>query len=214
MSMWIYERKLQIPVRVSTKNLPLAKYLITQYGGPDGELSAALRYLNQRYSMPDKRAKALLTDIGTEELGHLEIIATLVHKLVKDATPEEMKKAGLGSHFADHEKALFYVDASGNPWTATYIQAKGDPVADLAEDIAAEEKARATYEALIQLSDDPGVKDALRYLREREIVHAHRFNEALYYVREHMKTGKRQEMEEPNDDFIIDTSITPDDYLS
>jgi len=113
--MWIYERKLQIPVRVSTKNLPLAKYLITQYGGPDGELSAALRYLNQRYSMPDKRAKALLTDIGTEELGHLEIIATLVHKLVKDATPEEMKKAGLGSHFADHEKALFYVDASGNP---------------------------------------------------------------------------------------------------
>lgn len=213
--MWIYERKLQIPVRVSEKNIPLAKYLITQYGGPDGELSAALRYLNQRYTMPEKRAKALLTDIGTEELGHLEVIATLVYKLLKDATPEEMKKAGLGSHFADHEKALFYVDASGNPWTATYIQAKGDPIADLAEDIAAEEKARATYEALMKLTDDADVKDVLRYLRQREVVHALRFQEALTYVKEHMSKTHREELEsDDNQTMIFDSSITPDDYLS
>ncbi|MCK9906021.1 manganese catalase family protein, partial [Frankia sp. Cpl3] len=152
----------------------MAKYLTTLYGGPDGELSAALRYLNQRYAMPNERAKALLTDIGTEELGHLEIIATLVYKLVKDATPAQMRQAGLGSHYADHERALFYTDASGTPWTAAYIQTKGDPIADLAEDIAAEEKARATYQWLINLTDDPDVIQVLTYLREREVVHSQR----------------------------------------
>ncbi|MDB5085342.1 MAG: spore coat protein CotJC [Bacilli bacterium] len=188
--MWIYEKKLQYPVRVEKCDLTLAKYLITQYGGPDGELSAALRYLNQRYSMPNRKAMALLTDIGTEEFAHLEIIATLVHKLIKGATPEQMQAAGLASHFADHEHALFYVDAEGHPWTAEYIQAKGDPIADLHEDIAAEEKARATYEALIALSDDSGVKDALRFLREREIVHSQRFSEALVLVREDKEQQK------------------------
>lgn len=134
--------------------------------------------------MPNEKAKALLTDIGTEELGHMEIIATLVYKLLKDLTPEEMRAAGLGSHYADHEKALFYTDASGNPWTAAYVQAKGDPIADLAEDIAAEEKARATYQALINLTDDPDLIQVLRYLREREVVHSQRFREALYLVEE------------------------------
>lgn len=215
--MWIYEKKLQIPVRVEKCNLEIAKYLITQYGGPDGELSAALRYLNQRYSMPNERAKALLTDIGTEEMAHLEVIATLVYKLVKDATPDEMKAAGLGAHFADHERALFYTDASGNPWTASYIQAKGDPIADLAEDIAAEEKARATYEALIKLTDDRGVIDALTYLREREVVHSQRFREALYLVEEHYAKYKYDPRAfEPYGDteLFYTTNFTPDEFTS
>lgn len=213
--MWIYEKKLQIPVRVEKCDLQLAKYLITQYGGPDGELSASLRYLNQRYSMPNRKAQALLTDIGTEEMAHLEIIATLVHKLVKDATPDQMRAAGLGSHYADHGKALFYVDAEGNPWTAAYIQAKGDPVADLMEDIAAEEKARATYENLINLTDDPGVKDALYFLREREVVHSQRFREALYEVQEHRRRygDETEGLLYDTKDIFRDNSVTPDDIL-
>jgi spore coat protein JC len=175
---------LQYPVRVSQCNPKLAKFLIEQYGGADGELAAALRYLNQRYTLPDK-VKGLLTDIGTEEFAHLEIIATMVYKLTKDASPEEMKAAGLGDHYADHDRALFYHNAAGNPFTATYIQAKGDPIADLYEDIAAEEKARATYQWLIDMSDDPDVNDALKFLREREVVHAQRFREAVEILKEH-----------------------------
>ena len=183
--MWIYERKLQYPAKVGKKDVKMAKYLITQYGGPDGELAAALRYLNQRYTMPTPEAKAVCNDIGTEELAHLEIIATLVYKLLKNATVEELKTVDLGGHYADHDKALFYVDASGNPWTATYIQAKGDPVADLTEDMAAEQKARATYEWLINLAcDDPDLTDTLRFLRQREVVHFQRFGEALNIVHE------------------------------
>jgi spore coat protein JC len=181
---WIYEKKLQYPVRVSQCNPKLAKYLIEQYGGADGELAAALRYLNQRYTLPDK-VKGLLTDIGTEEFAHLEMIATMVYKLTKDASPDELKAAGLGDHYANHDRALFYHDAAGNPFTATYIQAKGDPIADLYEDIAAEEKARATYQWLIDMSDDPDVNDALKFLREREIVHAQRFREAVEILKEH-----------------------------
>lgn len=187
--MWFYEKKLQYPVKVSQCNPMLAKYLIEQYGGADGELAAALRYLNQRYTIPD-RVKGLLTDIGTEELAHLEMIATMVYKLVKDATPEQLKAAGLGAHYADHDKALFYVNAAGNPWTATYIQAKGDPIADLYEDIAAEEKARATYQWLIDMSDDPDVNDALAFLREREVVHSQRFREAVEILKE--EQGKKK----------------------
>lgn len=186
--MWIYEKKLQYPAKVGKTDVRMAKYLITQYGGPDGELSAALRYLNQRYSMPTAESKAICNDIGTEELAHLEIIATLVHKLVKDAPLEELKRVDLGSHYADHDRALFYVDATGNPWTAAYIQAKGDAVADLHEDMAAEEKARATYEWLINLAhDDPDLTDTLRFLREREVVHFQRFGEALNNVHEHAR---------------------------
>jgi len=188
--MWIYEKKLQYPVRVSGPNPRLAKWIITQYGGPDGELAASLRYLNQRYSMPTERTKALLNDIGTEELAHLEIVGTLVYKLTKDATIEQIKAAEMAGHYADHDRALFYVDATGNPWTAAYIQAKGDPIADLTENMAAEQKARATYNWLINLSDDPLVTDVLRFLREREIVHFQRFGEALNHVQEYMQSKK------------------------
>jgi spore coat protein JC len=176
--MWIYEKKLQYPVRVSKCDPYMAKLLLEQYGGADGELAAALRYLNQRYSIPDK-VIGLLTDIGTEEFAHLEMIATMAYKLTKDATPEQMRAAGLGDHYVAHDNALFYQNASGVPWTAAYIQAKGDPIADLYEDIAAEEKARATYQWLIDMTDDVDLQDGLKFLREREIVHSQRFREAV-----------------------------------
>ncbi|WP_084024212.1 manganese catalase family protein [Vulcanibacillus modesticaldus] len=211
--MWMYEKKLQRPIRIEKPDLRMAKFLITQYGGPDGELSAALKYLNQRYSMKNKRAKALLTDIGTEELGHLEMIATMVYKLVKNATPEQMMAAGLGAQFAEHNRALFYSDANGNPWTASYIQTKGDPIVDLIDDIAGEEKARATYENLIQMTDDPGLIDALRFLREREVVHALRFREALYIVREDKKNYKYDVEVDGAKDIFTDTNFTPDEIL-
>jgi spore coat protein JC len=182
--LWIYEKKLQYPVKVSKCDPKLAKCLIEQYGGADGELAAALRYLNQRYTIPD-RVIGLLTDIGTEEFAHLEMIATMVYKLTKDATPEQLQAAGLGAHYADHGPALFYHNAAGNPWTATYIQAKGDPIADLYEDIAAEEKARATYEHLINMTDDVDIHDSLKFLREREIIHALRFREAVEMLKEY-----------------------------
>ncbi|WP_047153011.1 manganese catalase family protein [Aneurinibacillus tyrosinisolvens] len=181
--MWIYEKKLQYPVRVSKCDVRMARFLMEQYGGADGELAAALRYLNQRYTVPD-RVIGVLNDIGTEELAHLEMIATMVYKLTKDATPEELECAGLGDHYAAHDKALFYRDAAGVPFSAKYIQAKGDPIADLYEDIAAEEKARATYQWLINLTDDTDLKDSLSFLREREIVHSQRFRECVEILKE------------------------------
>ncbi|MED5016836.1 manganese catalase family protein [Paenibacillus chibensis] len=181
--MWVYEKKLQYPVRVSKCDPKMAKYLLEQYGGADGELAAALRYLNQRYTIPD-RVIGLLNDIGTEEFAHLEMIATMVYKLTKDATVEQLECAGLGAHYAAHDKALFYENASGVPWTAAYIQAKGDPLADLYEDIAAEEKARATYQWLIDMTDDVDLQDSLKFLREREIVHATRFREAVEIIKD------------------------------
>lgn len=184
--MWVYVKTLQRPINLKCKDLKMAKYLITQYGGPDGELSASLRYLNQRYTMPTGKTKGLLTDIGTEELAHVEMIATMVYQLMENASIEEIEKAGLGGHYADHAKALFYTDATSNPWTAAYIQAKGDPVADLYENMAAEQKARATYENLIQLTDDQDIKDILKFLREREVVHFQRFGEALMNVQDHI----------------------------
>lgn len=188
--MWIYEKKLEYPVRVSKPDVRMAKMLLAQYGGPDGELSAALRYLNQRYTMPTGKTKGLLTDIGTEEMAHLEIIATMVYKLLKNASLAELERAGLGGHYVHHNRALFYTDANGVPWTATYIQATGDPVTDLHEDMSAEQKARTTYEHLINLTDDPGIIDTLRFLREREVVHFQRFGEALNHVQEHLKQRK------------------------
>ncbi|OXM84252.1 manganese catalase family protein [Paenibacillus rigui] len=176
--MWIYEKKLQYPVRVSKCDPHMAKLLLEQYGGADGELAAALRYLNQRYTIPDK-VIGLLTDIGTEEFAHLEMIATMVYKLTKDATIEQIKAAGLEEHYVSHDRALFYSNAAGVPWTAAYIQAKGDPIADLYEDIAAEEKARATYQWLIDMTDDVDLQDSLKFLREREIIHSLRFHEAV-----------------------------------
>lgn len=188
--MWLYERKLQVPVRVSGPNPRLAKYVITQYGGPEGELSASLRYLNMRYSMPTSKAKGVLTDIGTEELAHMEIVATLVYKLLEGASIEAIKAADLGGHYSTHDKALFWQDPNGVPWVAAYVSATGDPVADLYENLAAEQKARAVYENLIQLSDDPCVTDVLRYLREREVVHFQRFGETLMDVQDHMRQKK------------------------
>jgi spore coat protein JC len=189
--MWYYVKTLEYPVNLNKcKDLNMAKYLVTQYGGPDGELSAALRYLDQRYTMPTGKAKGLLTDIGTEEMAHVEIIATMVYQLMENATMEEIKKAGLAGHYADHRKALFYTDATGNPWTATYIQAKGDPVADLHEDLAAEQKARATYENLIHLTDEVQIKEILTFLREREVVHFQRFGECLDHVQDVMHSKK------------------------
>lgn len=176
--MWIYEKKLQYPVRVSKCDPHMAKLLLEQYGGADGELAAALRYLNQRYTIPDK-VIGLLNDIGTEEFSHLEMIATMVYKLTKDAPVEELKAAGLDAHYVVHDRALFYENAGGVPFTAAYIQSKGDPIADLYEDIAAEEKARATYQWLIDMTDDVDLQDGLKFLREREIVHSLRFREAV-----------------------------------
>ncbi len=188
--MWLYEKKLEYPVRVCGPNPRLAKDIITQYGGPDGELAASLRYLTQRYTMPISQAKGVLTDIGTEELAHMEVVASLVYNLTKDATVEQIKAAGMDDYYADHDKALYFVNAAGMPWTASYIQSKGDPVTDLHEDMAAEEKARSTYEHLIDLSDDPDATDVLKWLREREIVHFQRFGETLMLVQE-WKEGRK-----------------------
>jgi len=188
--MWTYEKKLQYPANVCCPDVKMAKLLMAQYGGPDSELSAALRYLTQRYSMPTNEAKGILTDIGTEELAHLEIIATLVYKLTKGVPVEELEKAGLGGHYIQHDHALYYADANGVPWMASYIQSTGDPIADLHEDMAAEQKARMTYEHLINATDDPCVKDALRFLWQREVTHFQRFGEALRNVTEYVATKK------------------------
>ena len=188
--MWYYVKTLEYPINLKSKDLQMAKFLISQYGGPDGELSAALRYLNQRYTMPTDKSKALLTDIGTEELAHVEMIGTMVYQLMDNATIDEIKEAGLGGHFTDHGTALYYSDAQGNPWTATYIQAKGEVIADLHEDLAAEQKARVTYEWLMTLTDDYEIKEILKFLRQREVVHYQRFGEALDDVEFNIKKLK------------------------
>ena len=175
--MWKYVKTLQYPINIKNKDLKMAKYLVTQYGGANGELAAAWRYLNQRYPMPDDKGKALLTDIGTEELAHVEMISTMIYQLTKGATLEELKKAGLDTHYAKHGMALYPTDASGVPFTVAYFAATGDPLADLSEDMAAEQKARATYENLINLTNDQDVIDILLFLRQREIIHFERFKE-------------------------------------
>ena len=184
--MWKYEKVLQYPANVSKTDLRMAKLLSAQYGGPDSELSAGLRYLTQRYTMPTDEVKAILTDIGTEELAHWEIIGTLIYKLTEGVSVRRLRKAGLDTSYAQHGRALFPDDAAGVPWTASFIQAHEDPVATLHEDLAAEEKARATYENLIDLSNDAGVIDTLSFLRKREIVHFQRFGEALNIVHDYL----------------------------
>ena len=175
--MWKFVKSLEYPVNIKKKDLRMAKYLVTQYGGSNGELAAAWRYLNQRYTMPDDKGKALLTDIGTEELAHVEMISAMIYQLMKDATLEEIKEAGLESHYAEHGKSLYPTDANGIPFTVAYFASTGDPVADLSEDMAAEQKARAVYENLINLTDDPDVIGPLLFLRQREIIHFTRFKE-------------------------------------
>ena len=188
--MWKYEKKLQYPINIKKKDLRMAKYLVTQYGGSNGELAAAFRYLNQRYTMPDEKGKALLTDIGTEELAHVEMISTMIYQLMKDATLEEIREAGLDTHYAEHGKGLYPTDANGVPFTVTYFATTGDPLADISEDMAAEQKARAVYENLIDLTTDPDVIGPLLFLRQREIVHFTRFKE-LYEYYEKMGLKKK-----------------------
>ena len=177
--MWEYEKKLQYPVKIKNPNPKLAKIIITQYGGPDGEMSASLRYLSQRYSMPYSELKGILTDIGTEELAHFEMIAAMVHQLTRNMTPEEIVKSGFDTYFVDHTAGVWPQAASGAPWTAAYIQSKGDVITDLHEDMAAEQKARTTYDNLLRLNDDPDIREPLKFLRTREIVHYQRFGEGL-----------------------------------
>ena len=177
--MWKYEKKLQYPINIKSKDLKFAKVLVTQYGGSNGELGAALRYLNQRFTMPDDKGKALLTDIGTEELAHVEMIQTMLSQLFSNATLSEIKEAGLESHYAEHKKGLFPTDSNGIPFTASYFATTGDPIADLEEDLAAEEKARAVYENLIDLATTEDIIGPLLWLRQREIVHYNRFNDLL-----------------------------------
>ena len=189
--MWKYSKKLQYPINIRNKNLKMAKAVMSQYGGAQGELGAALRYLNQRYTMPDAKGRALLNDIGTEELAHVEMICTMVHQMIKGASIEELDEAGLLGHYTEHGFSLFPSDPNGYSWTADYISTTGDPIADLEEDLAAEQKARATYEKLIDFcADDKDVVDVLKYLRQREIVHFQRFGEALRGVQDKMAEKK------------------------
>lgn len=180
--MWVYEKKLEYPVKIKNPNPALAKIIITQYGGPDGELGASLRYLSQRFSMPYPELKAILTDIGTEELAHLEMIGAIVYQLTKNLSMEEIKKAGFSDYFVDHTVGVYPQSAGGMPYTAASMQVKGDPITDLHEDLAAEQKARTTYDNILRFCDDPDVIDPIRFLREREVVHYQRFGEGLRLV--------------------------------
>lgn len=177
--MFIYEKKLQYPVKIANPNPKYAQIIISQYGGPDGELGASLRYLSQRYSMPYAELKGLLTDIGTEELGHLEMIGAIVHQLTRNLTPEEIKRSGFDTYFVDHTAGVYPTAASGFPWSAASMQSKGDLVTDLTENMAAEQKARTTYDNILRLVDDPDVREPIKFLRAREIVHFQRFGEGL-----------------------------------
>ncbi len=182
--MWIYEKKLQYPVKIKNPNPKLAAAIISQLGGPDGELAAATRYLNQRYVMPSGETIGILTDIGSEELGHAEMIGAIVHQLTRNLTPDEIKASGFDQYFVDHGIGIYPSSAAGVPFTAAYIASKGDAVADIVEDLAAEQKARATYEHILRLSDDPDVNDVIRFLREREVVHFQRFGDALRKIQD------------------------------
>jgi len=177
--MFHYEKKLQYPVNIKTPNPKLAKVIITQYGGPDGELGASLRYLSQRYTMPYPELKGVLTDIGTEELGHFEMIGAIVYQLTRNLSIEEIKKSGFDDYFVDHTTGIYPIAASGTPFTAAALASKGDVITDLHENLAAEQKARTTYDNILRLSDDPDVSDAIRFLRQREVVHYQRFGESL-----------------------------------
>lgn len=182
--MFEYQKKLQYPVKIKNTNPKLASLIISQYGGPDGELGASLRYLSQRFSMPFAEQQGLLTDIGTEELGHLEMVGAIVHQLTRNLTPEQQRAAGFDAYFVDHSAGVYPAAASGYPFNAASLAVKGDPIADLIEDLAAEQKARVTYDNILRLSDDPDVNDVIKFLREREIVHFQRFGESLNMLRE------------------------------
>ena len=186
--MWTYERRLQYPVRIKTPDARAAKIIVSQFGGPDGELAASMRYLSQRYSMPYRNVAGILTDIGTEELAHMEMICAIVHQLTRDLTIEQIQAQGFADYFVDHTLGVYPVAASGTPFRAEYFQSKGDPITDLHEDMAAEQKARTTYDNILRLVDDPDILEPIRFLREREIVHFQRFGEALRHVQDQLQT--------------------------
>ncbi len=178
-SMWIYEKKLQHPVKIANPNPRLAGIIISALGGPDGELAAATRYLNQRYTMPDGRVIGTLTDVGSEELGHMEMVAAIVYQLTRNLTPEEIKAGGFDKYYVDHGAGIYPSSAAGVPFNAMAIASKEDALASITEDLAAEQKARAMYDNILRLSDDPDVNDAIKFLRQREVVHFQRFGEAM-----------------------------------
>ena len=184
--MWMYEKKLQYPIKIKNTNPKLAQLIISQYGGPDGELAASLRYLSQRYSMPYPELKGLLTDIGTEELAHMEMVSAIVHQLTRNLTEQQIRESGFDTYFVDHTAGVYPVAASGVPFTAAYIGVKGDVITDLTEDLAAEQKARTTYDNILRFADDPDVRDPIKFLREREIVHFQRFGEGLRIAQENL----------------------------
>ena len=186
--MWIYEKRLQYPVKITQTNAKLAQVIISQFGGPDGELAASMRYLSQRYTMPYKEVTGILTDIGTEELAHMEIISSIIYQLTKDLSMEEIQKSGFDKYYVDHTLGLWPQAAGGVPFTATYFQSKGDPITDLHEDMAAEQKARTTYDNILRLIKDPEICDPIRFLREREIVHYQRFGESLRIVQDNLES--------------------------
>ena len=182
--MFGYNKKLQYPVKIARPNPRLAGIIISQYGGPDGELGASLRYLSQRYSMPFDEQKALLTDIGVEELNHLEMVGAIVHQLTRNLKEKDIEGTPFEQYFVDHTVGVYPTFASGTPWTAATMQVKGDPIADLTEDMGAEQKARVTYDNILRLSDDPDVNDVIKFLREREVVHFQRFGESMELLRQ------------------------------
>jgi spore coat protein JC len=184
--MFVYEKKLQYQVKIKNPNPMYAKFIISQFGGPDGELGASIRYLSQRFVMPYPELRAALTDIGTEELGHLEMVGTIIYQLTRGMSMEDVKAAGYQEYFVDHTAGVYAAAASGTPWSAAGIQSKGDVIADLTEDLAAEQKARVTYDNILRMVDDPDVRDPIIFLREREIVHFQRFGECLEITRDKM----------------------------
>lgn len=186
--MWVYEKRLQFPVNIKEPNAKMAQFIMSQYGGPDGEMGASMRYLSQRYAMPYDVAKASLTDIGTEELAHLEIVAAIVHQLTRNLTPQEIEDSGFGPYYIDHTTGIWPQAAGGVPFNACEFQSKGDPITDLFEDLAAEQKARSTYDNILRVVKDPEVCDPIRYLRAREVVHFQRFGETLRHVQDQLNS--------------------------
>ncbi|MFI3325355.1 MAG: manganese catalase family protein [Clostridia bacterium] len=177
--MWVYEKRLQYPIKIKNPNAKLAKIIMSQYGGPHGEIGASLRYLSQRYTMPYPELKAILTDIGTEELGHLEMVGTIIYQLTRNLSPEKLKEQGFEDYFVDHTTGVYPIAASGSPFNAATFAVTGDTIADLTEDLSAEQKARLSYDNIIRFTDDPDVLDPIRFLRAREVVHYQRFGEGL-----------------------------------
>lgn len=175
-------------MNIKTPNPRLAKFIITQLGGPDGELAASLRYMHQRYGMKNNKVKGVLTDIATEELAHVELVSAILYQLTRDMTPEQILADGYAEYFVDHTAGIYPQGASGMPFTAAYFQSKGDPITDLTEDLAAEQKARSTYENILRLCDDPDVRDPIQFLRQREIVHFQRFGEAMRQVQDELNS--------------------------